>query len=169
MVFQAAAGAQVFSAETASLLIGAVALSMLISPLLLVLLDRACCAAASSNRRAARARDLGTQEAPVIIVPASAATGRSWRACDADQGHPHHRAGPQRGHSRNRPAFGYRVFYGDARLDLLRIAGAEHARVLVVAVDDPSNPSRSSPWRASTSRNCRLVARAGSWRCATWG
>jgi glutathione-regulated potassium-efflux system ancillary protein KefC len=33
--------------------------------------------------------------------------------------------------------FGYRVFYGDAtRLDLLRTAGAAHAKVLVVAVDD---------------------------------
>ncbi len=40
VVFQAASGAQVFSAETASLLIGAVALSMLLSPLLLVALDR---------------------------------------------------------------------------------------------------------------------------------
>ena len=40
VVFQAAAGAQVFSAETASLLIGAVALSMLISPLLLVAIDK---------------------------------------------------------------------------------------------------------------------------------
>lgn len=34
-------------------------------------------------------------------------------------------------------SFGYRVHYGDAtRLDLLRIAGAASARVLVVAVDD---------------------------------
>jgi glutathione-regulated potassium-efflux system ancillary protein KefC len=33
--------------------------------------------------------------------------------------------------------FGWRVFYGDAtRLDLLRVAGAEKARVLVLAVDD---------------------------------
>ena len=33
--------------------------------------------------------------------------------------------------------FGWRAFYGDAtRLDLLRVAGAEQARVLVVAIDD---------------------------------
>jgi glutathione-regulated potassium-efflux system ancillary protein KefC len=33
--------------------------------------------------------------------------------------------------------FGFRVHYGDAtRLDLLRLAGAEQARVLVVAIDD---------------------------------
>ena len=34
-------------------------------------------------------------------------------------------------------SFGYKVFYGDAsRLDLLRIAGAATAKVLVIAVDD---------------------------------
>ena len=33
--------------------------------------------------------------------------------------------------------FGWRVYYGDAtRLDLLRTAGADKARVLVVAIDD---------------------------------
>jgi glutathione-regulated potassium-efflux system ancillary protein KefC len=33
--------------------------------------------------------------------------------------------------------FGYKVFYGDAtRLDLLEAAGAAHARLLVVAIDD---------------------------------
>ena len=39
-MFQAAAGAKVFSPQTASLLIGAVALSMLLSPLLLVAIDK---------------------------------------------------------------------------------------------------------------------------------
>ena len=33
--------------------------------------------------------------------------------------------------------FGWRVYYGDAtRLDLMRTAGADKARVLVVAIDD---------------------------------
>ena len=40
VVFQAAAGARVFPAATASLLIGAVALSMLLTPLLLVGVDK---------------------------------------------------------------------------------------------------------------------------------
>ncbi len=80
VVFQAAAGAQVFSAETASLLIGAVALSMLISPLLLVLVDRACCAVTRSSspphRRSKRSR---SHRKPRSSSPASAATGKSWR------------------------------------------------------------------------------------------
>ena len=40
-------------------------------------------------------------------------------------------------HIENLRPFGFRVYYGDAtRLDLLRAAGAEQAKVLVVAVDD---------------------------------
>ncbi|MEO5342893.1 MAG: NAD-binding protein, partial [Gammaproteobacteria bacterium SHHR-1] len=34
--------------------------------------------------------------------------------------------------------FGYKVYYGDAtRLDILRAAGAEQARLLIIALDDP--------------------------------
>jgi glutathione-regulated potassium-efflux system ancillary protein KefC len=58
-------------------------------------------------------------------------------------------------------AFGYRVFYGDAtRLDLLRIAGAEHARVLVVAVDDPEQSLKIVTLARKHFPQLQLVARA---------
>ncbi|HTU62992.1 MAG TPA: NAD-binding protein, partial [Polyangiales bacterium] len=39
--------------------------------------------------------------------------------------------------------FGFRVYYGDAtRLDLLHAAGAEKAKVLVLAIDDPATSLR---------------------------
>ena len=39
--------------------------------------------------------------------------------------------------------FGNKVFYGDAtRLDLLRAAGAEHARLIIVAIDDVEHSLR---------------------------
>nr|WP_256489725.1 NAD-binding protein [Pleionea sp. CnH1-48] len=39
--------------------------------------------------------------------------------------------------------FGNKVFYGDAaRLDLLRAAGIEHARLVLVAVNDPSDAEK---------------------------
>jgi glutathione-regulated potassium-efflux system ancillary protein KefC len=80
VVFQAAAGAQVFSAETASLLIGAVALSMLISPLLLVLLDRALLRRYAQLKPPRRPRKRSrSRRKPRSSSPASAATGRSWR------------------------------------------------------------------------------------------
>ena len=136
VVFQAAAGAKVFSAETASLLIGAVALSMLLGPLLLVVLDRYVLPRFAQQRKHRLEELAEPQEAPVIIcgfgrygqiigrminLQGIAATVLDH---DADT-------------IESVRAFGFRVHYGDAtRLDLLRTAGAAHAKVIVVAVDD---------------------------------
>jgi glutathione-regulated potassium-efflux system ancillary protein KefC len=58
-------------------------------------------------------------------------------------------------------AFGYEVFYGDAtRLDLLRTAGAETARVLVVAVDDVAQSLALVDLAREHFPHLKLVARA---------
>ena len=136
VVFQAAAGAKVFSPQTASLLIGAVALSMLLSPLLLVAIDKLLLARYANSKTRQLDEISEPQSKPVII----AGFGRYGQIIgrlllaegiaptvldhDADM-------------VESVRTFGYRVFYGDAtRLDLLRIAGAQAAGVLVVAVDD---------------------------------
>jgi Kef-type K+ transport system membrane component KefB len=80
VVFQAAAGAKVFSAETASLLIGAVALSMLLSPLLLVAVDKLCCRAGPTATRRSWRKSPSSRQRPSSL-PASAATARSSAAC----------------------------------------------------------------------------------------
>jgi len=136
VVFQAAAGARVFSMETASLLIGAVALSMLISPLLLVAIDRLILPRYANGHKATLAEISEPQEAPVIIAGFGRygqivgrmllAQGISATVLDHDADM-----------IETIRAFGYRVFYGDAtRLDLLRTAGAAQARILVLSVDD---------------------------------
>nr|WP_315494908.1 glutathione-regulated potassium-efflux system protein KefC [uncultured Rhodoferax sp.] len=136
VVFQAAAGAKVFPAETASLLIGAVAVSMLLSPLILVAVDRlllpryAHCGVPQLEEISEQ------QEAPIVIAGFGrygqivgrllTAEGIATTVLDHDA--------EMIEVARN---IGYRVFYGDAtRLDLLRTAGAASAKVLVVAVDD---------------------------------
>lgn len=136
VVFQAAAGAQVFSAQTASLLIGAVAVSMLLSPLLLVATDRWLLPRFASRNSPALEEMTEPQSAPVIIAGfgrygqivgrVMLAEGISVTVLDHDADM-----------VEAVRSFGYRVFFGDAtRLDLLRIAGAGTAKVLVVAVDD---------------------------------
>ncbi len=167
VVFQAAAGARVLPPDTASLLIGAVALSMLLSPLLLVLLDRALL------RRHARlktkpADDTGAspdrldapQQAPVII----AGFGRYGQIVARVlllQGIPttvldHSVAMLEVAHT-----FGYRVFYGDAtRLALLRLAGVGQARVLVLAVDEPEQSLQIARLARTHFPNLQVVARA---------
>ena len=162
VVFQAAAGAQVFSAETASLLIGAVALSMLISPLLLVLMDRALLRRYAQLKPAAPPEQeiSEPQEAPVIIA-GFGRYGQIVARVMLAQGIPTTVLDHSVEILEIARAFGYRVFYGDAtRLDLLRIAGAEHARVLVVAVDDPEQSLKIVTLARKHFPQLQLVARA---------
>jgi glutathione-regulated potassium-efflux system ancillary protein KefC len=160
VVFQAAAGASVFPAETASLLIGAVALSMLISPLLLVLLDRVLLRRYARVKAPAAEEISEPQEAPVII----AGFGRYGQIVSRvllAQGIPTTVLDHSVDMLEVARTFGYRVFYGDAtRLDLLRIAGAEHARILVVAVDDPDQSVQIARLAREHFPHLQVVARA---------
>jgi monovalent cation:proton antiporter-2 (CPA2) family protein len=57
--------------------------------------------------------------------------------------------------------FGRKVYYGDAgRLDLLRAAGAERAKVLVVAVDDREKAADIVELARETFPNLKVLARA---------
>ena len=136
VVFQAAAGARVFSGEIASLLIGAVALSMLLSPLLLVAIDK-WLLPRWAGRQARQLPEISEpQDAPVVIAGFGRygqIVGRMLLAQGITPTVLDHDADM----IENIGAFGYRVFYGDAtRLDLLRTAGCARAKVLLIAVDD---------------------------------
>ena len=150
VVFQAAAGARVFSPETASLLIGAVALSMLVSPLLLLAIDKLILPRYANCNAPTLAEISEPQEAPVIIAGFGRygqivgrmllAQGISATVLDHDADL-----------IETVRSFGYRVFYGDAtRLDLLRTAGAAKAKILVL--------SNGGSWKR------RWRRRASSWR-----
>jgi monovalent cation:proton antiporter-2 (CPA2) family protein len=57
--------------------------------------------------------------------------------------------------------FGNKVYFGDpSRTDLLRAAGAEHARVLVVAIDNMEDAVRIAEVARRTFPNLAIVARA---------
>jgi glutathione-regulated potassium-efflux system ancillary protein KefC len=121
---------------TSSLLIGAVALSMLVSPLLLVVIDKYVLPRYSRGKSSGLEEISEQQEAKVVICGFGrygqivgrvlSAQGLKVTVLDHD---PDTVEGLRE--------FGFRVFYGDAtRLDLLRIAGAGNATAVVVAVDD---------------------------------
>ena len=160
VVFQAAAGAKVFEAETASLLIGAVALSMLISPLLLVLMDRVLLRRHANLKAPAAAEISEPQEAPIIIA-GFGRYGQIVARVLLMQGLPTTVLDHSVDMLEVAHTFGYRVFYGDAtRLDLLRIAGAEHARILVVAVDDADQSLKIAKLAREHFPHLQIVARA---------
>ncbi|MBA2675503.1 glutathione-regulated potassium-efflux system protein KefC [Ramlibacter sp.] len=159
VVFQAASGARVFSGDTASLLIGAVAVSMLLTPLLLLAVDRLVLPRLAGAKRSLAELD-EQQETPVIIAGfgrygqivgrmlAAQGIGATVLDHDADM-------------VEAARSFGYEVFYGDAtRLDLLRTAGAAEARVLVVAVDDTEQSLRIVALAREHFPHLELVARA---------
>ncbi len=136
VVFQAAAGANVFSMQTSSLLIGAVALSMLISPLLLIVVDKFILPRYANCNATPMAEISEPQTAPVIIV-GFGRYGQIISRMLMAQGTVSTLLDHNANQIETARAFGYRVFYGDAtRLDLLRTAGAGTAQILVVAVDN---------------------------------
>ena len=135
VVFQGAAGASVFDAQTASLLIGAVALSMLLSPLLLVAADKLLLPRYA--RIGPTMEELSEQQSAPIIIAGFGRYGQIIGRMLAAEGIPVTVLDHDAEMIEAIRAFGYKVFYGDAaRLDMLRTAGAETAKILVLAVDE---------------------------------
>jgi glutathione-regulated potassium-efflux system ancillary protein KefC len=137
VVFQAAQGAGVIAAQTSSLLVAAVALSMLLTPLLLLLTDRFVAPRLAARTQGEKPAEIAEeQHAPVIICGFGRygqIVGRLINASGFSATVLDHSAEGVAGIRR----FGWPAFYGDAtRLDLLRVAGADSARVIVVAIDD---------------------------------
>ncbi|WP_295532591.1 glutathione-regulated potassium-efflux system protein KefC [uncultured Pseudacidovorax sp.] len=133
VVFQAAVGAQVLAPETSSLLIGAVALSMLLSPLLLVLFDRLI----PDPQIRAQVEEISEPQEAQVLICGFGRYGQIVGRVLLSQGMPVTVLDHDPDTVEGLREFGFRVFYGDAtRLDLLRIAGAGHARAIVVAVDE---------------------------------
>jgi glutathione-regulated potassium-efflux system ancillary protein KefC len=160
VVFQAAAGARVFGPEMASLLIGAVAISMLLSPLILVAIDKLLLPRWADCGKPQMDEISEQQNAPVII----AGFGRYGQIIGRMLG-AQGLAATVLDHDADMieaaRSFGYKVFYGDAtRLDLLRTAGAATARVLVVAVDDIEQSLRIVDLAREHFPNLELVVRA---------
>jgi glutathione-regulated potassium-efflux system ancillary protein KefC len=136
VVFQAAQGAGVIDAPTASLLVAAVAVSMLLTPLALVAADRWLVPRLTQGN-APRLAELDQPQSESVIVAGfgryGQIVGRLLMANGVQPTVLDHDSENVEGIRR----FGLKVFYGDAtRLDLLRMAGAADARVLVVAIDD---------------------------------
>ncbi|MCA1326229.1 glutathione-regulated potassium-efflux system protein KefC [Herbaspirillum sp. alder98] len=135
IVFGAAVTAKVLTPEVSSILVVVVALSMLVTPLLLLVHDRLLVRWLDAGQR--RPEDkIEPQDHPVIIAGFGRfgqiigrllhANGIGATVLDHDP--------DQIDFLRK---FGFKVFYGDAtRIDLLRTAGADKARVLVIAIDD---------------------------------
>ena len=162
VVFQSALGAGVINAEASSLLVAAVGFSMLLTPLLLLVADRWWAAHLSRHGDGGPKLDEinEQQEAPIIICGFGRygqIVGRLINASGLSATVLEHDAEQVEGLRR----FGWRTFYGDAtRLDLLRVAGADKARVIVVAIDDPEQAMKVVELAQAHFPQAELVVRA---------
>ncbi|MFZ1501199.1 MAG: glutathione-regulated potassium-efflux system protein KefC [Giesbergeria sp.] len=161
VVFQAAAGAGALPGEMASLLIGAVALSMLCTPLLLLLLDRFVLPRYATTLRTPPEGEISEPQTAPVLIAGFGRYGQIVARVLLAQGIP----ATVLDHSVDilevARTFGYRVFYGDAtRLDLLRMAGAAQARVLVLAVDAPGPSLKIAALAREHFPHLKVVARA---------
>jgi glutathione-regulated potassium-efflux system ancillary protein KefC/glutathione-regulated potassium-efflux system protein KefB len=157
VLFTLAAGQRILDARTADLLVLAVTLSMMLSPLMLI-------AHEALIRRQTPPETpfdaIDEQDIQVIIAGLGRfgqivgrvlqMKGRSFTALDSSQ--------TQIDFIRR---FGNKVYYGDAsRLDVLRAAGAETAQVLVLALDDVDTSVRTAELVREQFPHLKIFARA---------
>ncbi len=161
VVFQTAAQAGVISAPVSSFLVAAVAISMLLTPLLLVAADRWWIPLLAGSKRNTSVDELKElQDAPVIIAGFGRYGQIVGRVLFANGVKPtvlDHDAEAIEALRK----FGWPVFYGDAtRLDLMRTAGADKAKLLVLAIDDIEQSVECAKMIRENFPGITIVARA---------
>jgi monovalent cation:proton antiporter-2 (CPA2) family protein len=136
VLFSFAAQNQVLPPTVANPLVVAVALSMALTPLIMIINDRLVQPRFASLEPEREADEIDDNENPVIIAGFGRfgqiigrllfANGCKATVLDRNPGQIDLLC-----------RFGFKVFYGDAsRLELLRAAGAEQAKLLVIAIDE---------------------------------
>lgn len=151
---------QVFGMELANPLVAVVALSMVTTPLLLIVLERVILPNICVDRNVRPADEITDHDAPVVIAGFGRfgqVVGRILRAnripatvLDLD---------PSMVEVLGR--LGFKVHYGDAsRPELLHAAGCEHARLFVLAVDDVETSTKIAEHLHHTYPKLPILARA---------
>jgi monovalent cation:proton antiporter-2 (CPA2) family protein len=158
VLFTLAARQQILSAASADLLVLAVTLSMMLGPLLLIAhesISRRWLVAPTAPYDAIEERDspviiAGFGRFGQIVARVLRVKGLSFTALDSNQTHVDFVR-----------RFGNKVYYGDAsRLDLLRAAGADRARILVLAIDEVDASVRTATVVREQFPRLKIFARA---------
>jgi monovalent cation:proton antiporter-2 (CPA2) family protein len=157
---------RVISQEVSDPLVAAVALSMAFTPLLMLLNERIIQPKLNNGNTEEREADEMEESNPVIVAGFGRfgnivgrflqANGVSATFLDLDSDNV----------ERVRK-IGLKAFYGDAsRQDLLRAAGAEHAKIMIVAVDNTEKTDAIIATASKHFPHLKLLVRAHGWRDA---
>ncbi len=161
VVFQTATGGDVISAQVSSLLVASIAISMLLTPLLLVVIDRWWMPLLAKASRGGEVEEIHEPQNSSVIIAGfgryGQIVGRLLYANGVSATVLDHDAEAIEALRK----FGWRVYYGDAtRLDLLRIAGADTAKLLVLAIDDMNDSVEIAKMARENFPQLTIVARA---------
>jgi monovalent cation:proton antiporter-2 (CPA2) family protein len=136
VLFSFATQNRVLTPAVAEPLVAVVALSMMLTPLLMILYDRLVLPRFEASAPEREADEIDDNENPVIIVGFGRFGQIVGRLLIANGFQPTILE-QSPGQIELLRRFGWKVFYGDAsRLDLLHLAGAEQAKLIVVAIDE---------------------------------
>jgi len=153
---------EVLPTDTAHAMTLAVALSMLMTPFLLVFHDKVL-APRFADQAPQRAAD-APEEGKVIVAGLGRVGQVVARLLNAAGYHPTI-LDDDPDHVEQSRRFGFRVFYGDAtRLDLLEAAGAARADFLIIALNDADATTRLAATAAKHFPKLRVIARARDMR-----
>jgi CPA2 family monovalent cation:H+ antiporter-2/glutathione-regulated potassium-efflux system ancillary protein KefC len=158
VLFAFAGSAGVLSSAIIEPLTLAVAISMLLTPLLFILYEHVI--APRAGRRADREAD-EIDEPGMAIIAGVGRFGQVVNRLLTTNGHKVVVLDHDAGIIDLTRKFGLRSFYGDAtRPDLLEAAGVEEARVLVAALDDRERQNQLVEHVAQHYPDCHIIARA---------
>ncbi|MEG0920088.1 MAG: glutathione-regulated potassium-efflux system protein KefC [Comamonas sp.] len=162
VVFSAAQAQRILTPQQSSLLIGAVAVSMVATPLIVAAMDRWLMPRfAELADKGDIPTELNEQQEAQVLIAGFGRYGQIVTRVLLSQGIKAVILDHSVEMLEVAKNFGYRVFYGDAtRQDLLRIAGAEKAEVMVIAVDDEEQINQIVKITQKHFPHLKIVARA---------
>lgn len=163
VLFSFAVNHQVLESDTANTLIAVVALTMALTPLIMLLNEKLIQPRFGTKEKSSRPEDAIDEENPIIIAGfgrMGSVIGRFIQSCgmkatylDID---------PDNVDFLRR--LGLKVYYGDAsRADLLQAAGAEKARILIIAVNDPDKTTEIAETAKKKFPHLEIFSRALDW------
>ncbi len=162
VVFSAAQAQRILTPQQSSLLIGSVAISMVATPLIVAAMDRWLMPRfANLTKGDDVPPELSEQQEATVLIAGFGRYGQIVTRVLLSQGIKAVILDHSVEMLEVAQNFGYRVFYGDAtRQDLLRIAGAEKAEVMVIAVDDELQTNQIVRLVQQHFPHLKIVARA---------
>jgi monovalent cation:proton antiporter-2 (CPA2) family protein len=154
-------GAGVIAPQLAALLTAAVAVSMALTPLAMIAYEQIAIAADAAIPAVKHPDPTFDDSEPDIIVAGFGRFGQIVQRLLASNGMRSTTLDSDIEQIEVLRRFGRRVHYGDAtRLDLLRAAGAERAKMLIVAIDDKEKATEMVETARQAFPNLTVVARA---------